>query len=169
MFTAQDWIQKLELLEHPEGGYFKEVYRSGETIAQEALPSRYSKEHSFATSIYFLLTTETFSAFHRILSDEIWHFYCGAPLSIYSITPQGDLKKEVLGLNLERQEAPQIMVPRHHWFGACIEESDEFDYTLVGCQVSPGFDFEDFELATREGLVKSFPQHEEMIIALTHA
>ena len=100
MPTAQDWIDALELRPHPEGGHFRETYRSHETIAQAHLPPRFTGDRALATAIYFLLQGDDFSALHRIRQDEVWHFYAGGPLVISVIAPDGELTAIQLGADL---------------------------------------------------------------------
>ena len=159
------WIKKLSLQKHPEGGYFKEIYRSNESISNYSLPDRFDGDRCFATSIYFLLEKNNFSAFHRIKSDEIWHFYQGESITIYTIDNSGNLKNHKLGNNPENEEELQVVIPRNTWFAAILNKQDSF--ALVGCTVSPGFNFNDFELAKRELLINLFPQHKEIIEKLT--
>ena len=166
MKPASYWVQKYQLQPHPEGGFYAETYRSQGSIAQNALPAEFSGDRSYSTGIYFLLENKNFSAFHKIVSDEMWHFYAGGPLEVYVIYPE-TAKLEVirLGSDPENGEVFQAVVPAGTWFGSCPLEG--VSYSLVGCTVAPGFDFEDFELAERESLVNSFPQHKELILRLT--
>jgi len=161
MPTAQYWIKKLNLQKHPEGGYFSEVYRSEEEIKKEHLPARYSGSRNYSTSIYFLLTSDEFSAFHRIKSDETWHFYSGQSVTIHMINEKGNYSSVKLGTNPESEEVFQFTIPHSTWFAASVEETDS--YALVGCTVAPGFHFDDFELGDREELLKMFPEHEKVI------
>ena len=165
MNTARAWIDALEMTPHPEGGYFKETYRAGEAIEGAHLPPRFGGARSFSTAIYFLLEAGQFSAFHRIKSDEVWHFYAGGPLEILSIDPAGNLTTHHLGLDLSRGERPQAMIPAGHWFASRPAASTP--YSLVGCTVAPGFDFTDFELATRHDLTKEFQSQASIIKHLT--
>ena len=165
MNTANYWIEKLELTKHPEGGYFKEVYRSDENIEESALPERYRGGRSFATSIYFLMKGDEFSSFHRIQSDETWHFYVGSVLELYVLSKEGVLEKNLLGRDLQQGELLQVTIPRNYWFGARVLDRNSF--ALVGCTVAPGFHFDDFELADRKELLKQFPGHETIIEELT--
>jgi predicted cupin superfamily sugar epimerase len=160
------WIQKLNLQKHPEGGYYRETYRSKEILTAECLPKRYERFHTFYTSIYFLLTGKDISAFHRIKSDEIWHFYYGSSITLYRIDPDGMLFKTKIGDDLENGELFQTYIKAGHWFAAKVNEPSSF--TLLGCTVSPGFDFEDFELGIRKELIKAYPRHREIIEQLTH-
>lgn len=158
-------IASLELLPHPEGGWYHETYRAAETISTESLPERFGGERSFATAIYFILTSDTFSALHRIKADEQWHFYSGTALTIHVIDPDGNYQPIKLGSDLEKGETFQAVVPHGCWFGATVDAPDS--YALVGCSVAPGFDFADFEMAERETLIRQLPQHEELITRLT--
>jgi len=163
--TAAYWIEKLNLIEHPEGGYFREIYRSAEAIQGEHLPKRFTGPRAFSTSIYYLLEGDDFSSFHRLKADEVWHFYSGCPLTIYSINLQGILSQIILGSDLAQGEVFQAVVPAGSWFAATPNESHS--YTLAGCAVSPGFEMDDFELGKRGALVKKFPQHKQLIERFT--
>jgi predicted cupin superfamily sugar epimerase len=158
-------IKKLGLRKHIEGGYFSETYRSKEIIKKNYLRDKFSDERNLSTAIYFLLTNKDFSAFHRLKSDEIWHFYEGSSLNIYTISKTGNLKILKLGNNLVKNETFQITINSGQWFAA--EIADDNSYCLVGCTVSPGFDFRDFELGKREELIKLYPQHKKIINKLT--
>lgn len=159
------YIKALNLKPHPEGGYFREVYRSDENIPKSFLPKRYSGKRNFSTSIYFLLEGEQTSKFHRLKSDEQWHFYDGSPVRIYIIEAVGNLKSITLGNDLSKDEVFQIVIPRNNWFAA--ELVDKNSFCLVGCVVSPGFDFSDFEMAEREELISQFPHHKMLIERFT--
>lgn len=167
MSNASDWIQRLGLQAHPEGGYFSEVYRAEEQIDGAALPKRYDGARSMSTSIYFLLDQQKFSAFHRINSDEGWHYYIGSsPISLYVISPEGMLTTYRLGPNWEEGDVFQVVIPAQHWFAAHVADVPDA-YALVGCTVAPGFDFADFELADRAALSQAFPAHRGLIERLT--
>jgi predicted cupin superfamily sugar epimerase len=165
MFTAEDIIYRYGLQPHPEGGYFKETYRSDEKIKKEALGESYSGDRNCSTCIYFLLTSDKFSAFHRIKQDEIWHFYEGAPLRIHMITEDGEYSEVVVGRYLEAGEEPQYVVKGGVWFAVEVLEDNSFSF--VGCTVSPGFDFQDFEMPTRQFLLDKFPKLEHIITSFT--
>ena len=156
--NAQYWIRKLNMQPHPEGGFYKQTYQSEDMIA--ALNRRY------ATAIYFLLHDEQFSAFHRIRSDELWHFYTGSPLEVLVLHDSGELQTLQLGPQPENDEQFQAVVPAGKWFASRLVQSQS--YALVGCTVSPGFDFRDFEMADRQRLIQQFPQHKGLITNLTH-
>ena len=158
-------IDHLNLSRHPEGGWYREVYRSDEILPAGSLPERYNEPHSINTSIYFLLESGDFSAFHRIRSDETWHFYLGSPVIIYIIFPDGKYREVVMGNNLIDNQELQYTILRGCWFAAKVQDEDSF--ALVGCTVSPGFEFSDFELAERKQLISLFPDYEQLILSLT--
>ena len=159
-------IHKLKLEPHPEGGYFKETYRSLGELDERSLGQDYIGKRNFSTCIYFLLTSDSFSALHRIKQDEIWHFYDGSPIRLHVISELGVHTTHIIGRNLEKNETPQFVVPGGCWFGA--EVINKNSYSLVGCTVSPGFDFKDFELKSKKELLALFPDNEEIISKLTH-
>lgn len=154
-------VAHFQLNPHPEGGYYKETYRSSEMIEQEALPARFDGDRPFATAIYFLLDQGNFSGFHRIKSDETWHFYAGDPLLVYVIHPNGSLETIGLGQNIMAGEIFQATVPAGCWFAS--EPAPESRFSFVGCTVSPGFDFMDFELAEFNSLAIQYPQHSSLL------
>lgn len=167
MKPAAYWIAKYNLLPHREGGYYVETYRSKELVNASALPERFDGDRVFSTGIYFLLESKDFSAFHRIKSDEMWHFYAGEMLEIFVIDPDTERLETIrLGSNPENGEAFQAVVPAGSWFAS--RPGLESSYSLVGCTVAPGFDFEDFEMADRGVLSALFPQHASLISALTY-
>jgi predicted cupin superfamily sugar epimerase len=165
MTDARHWIEALQLGPHPEGGYFRQVYRSAELIAREHLPGRFNGDRAFSTSIYFLLAGDDFSALHRIRQDEVWHFYDGSSLTIHAIDPEGRYVARQLGRGVQHGESLQVVIPAGHLFGATVNDSQS--YALVGCTVAPGFDFDDFELPSRDVLVQQYPQHQQLIERLT--
>lgn len=162
--TAEFWIDKLKLQKHPEGGYFKELYRSTNKIPGKAIETFQNVRSTF-TSIYYLLHGDDFSAFHKIKSEEMWHFFNGSPITIYMINEEGMLEKKHLGPDPDNLEDFQICIPANTWFAAKV--NNPVLYSLVGCTVAPGFDFEDFELAKRKDLLKGFPHLKDYIIPLT--
>jgi hypothetical protein len=159
--TARDWIERLGMQRHPEGGWFRETWRSPERIPRTGLPERYGAERSFSTAIYFLLEAGDFSALHTLRSEELWHFYAGAPLTVHVIEPDGTRKEHALGPDLDAGQHFQAMVPPGCVFGASVDGPEGF--ALVGCTVAPGFDFADFELCEREVLLAKWPQHRSLI------
>lgn len=164
IYDAAYWKNKLGLREHPEGGFFKEVYKSDGVIKKESLPARYSGDRHYSTSIYFLITSDNFSAFHKIKSDETWHFYYGSPLNLHILDKPGNYSLIKLGSNPENGEIFQFTVNNGDWFAAEVGENDS--YSLAGCTVSPGFDYNDFELGKKNELIKLYPEHSEIIIKL---
>lgn len=165
--TSKEIIQHFKLEAHPEGGFFKEIYRSKEEILEKDLGKEFTGKRNFATSIYFLLTSDKFSAFHKINQDEIWHFYKGSSLKIHMISPNGDYSFIILGLDFKSNEIPQFTVPAKTYFAAEVIEENSFSF--VGCAVSPGFDFRDFVLPTAKQLCKEFPIYTNIIDRLTHS
>ncbi len=158
---AEELINQLELEKHPEGGYFREIYRSDSEIPESVLSRDYSGNRNYATSIYFLLTAKEFSAFHKIKSDEIWYFHQGNSIEIYMLSEKG---LEVNKLGAQYDEHFQLLIPQNTWFGAKVVGEG---YTLVSCMVAPGFSFDDFELANREDLLKLFPEQTAIIRELS--
>jgi uncharacterized protein len=159
------WIEKLALEPHPEGGYFRQTYRADFSIPQNALPPGFTGARPASTAIYFLLEGENFSAFHRLRSDELWHFYIGGALTVHMIERDGSYSEIQVGNNPERAEVLQAVVKAGCWFASRVR--DPSTYALVGCTVSPGFDFADFELAKRHELADRYPQHRNLIEKLT--
>ncbi len=157
--NAAFFIDKLGLEKHPEGGYFKEVYRSNEVL--EKLPKRFTGQRNIATSIYFLLNGNDKSHFHKIKSDETWHFYQGSSICIHMIDSDGNYSKALVGNNLNVGEQFQFTVPKNVWFAA--ELIDKSSFGLCGCSVAPGFDFADFELAKANELHIICPNQSELI------
>lgn len=158
---AKLYIDKLQLVSHPEGGYFKEVYRSEEKLLKFQLPERYNSSRVFSTSIYFLLEGKQVSKFHRLKSDELWHFYDGSTLSLYMIDNSGSLTNTLIGRNIENGNTFQTNIKKGTWFGA--ELLDKSLFALIGCSVTPGFEFFDFEMGNKQKLLEEFPQHKEII------
>lgn len=163
--NAAYWINRLGLSPHPEGGYFRETYRSPLLLTHAHLPERYGSDRACATAIYFLLEGGQVSKFHRLRSDELWFHHAGSSLTLSLIEPDGAARQFALGQDIDNGEQPQLLLPRNRWFGASVNR--ENSYTLVSCVVAPGFDFEDFELATRDHLLSMYPQHQTTIEHLT--
>jgi uncharacterized protein len=160
---AKYYIQKLQLEKHPEGGYFREVYRSGEMISID-VPKKNLKRN-VSTSIYFLLEGAQISKFHRLKSDELWHFYDGGSVKVYVIEENGKLTEIILGNKIEEGEVFQTVIRKNSWFAA--EVVNKRSFALIGCTVSPGFDFSDFELADKKFLLKCFQKHQRLIFKFT--
>ena len=153
---AQRLISALRLQPHPEGGWYRETFRSAERVTTSRGGTR-----SAATAIYFLLTAETFSAFHRLSSDETWHFYRGDPIAIEIIDAGGRHEKRVIGAG----DALQTTVPAGAHFASHVDTPG--GYALVGCDVAPGFEFADFQLTTRAMLTAAYPQFGPLIARYT--
>ncbi len=155
---ARAVVQALGLSPHPEGGYYRETFR-----ASLALPAPQGPRAA-STAIYFLLPADSFSALHRVRSDETWHHYDGDPVELYTIRDDGAAQVVRLGNDLARGDRPQVVVPAGMW-QAAVPVGDRF--ALCGCTVAPGFDFADFEMPSRAELVARFPESRELVERLT--
>ena len=160
MQDANGWIHRLALQRHPEGGWFRETYRSSEILSH--LPPRFPGPRCFSTAIYYLLESGDFSALHRLRQDEAWHFYDGSSLTLHLLSPEGTYSTRQLGRSVGE---PQTVVPGGWYFAASVDQANS--YTLSGCTVAPGFDFADFEMPRRDELLRQFPQHHDLISRLT--
>lgn len=161
---AKYWIEKLNLRQHPEGGFFTEIYRSKRYVH---LPE-YDGPRSVCTAIYYLLIGDQFSFFHRIKSDEIWHFYAGSGLSLHVIEETEEEEEEKtrlmdirLGSNIYNNEKFQAVINSGSWFAASVIDHDS--YSLVGCTVSPGFEYRDWEIGQMQTLSRLYPQYKSVI------
>lgn len=164
--TAQEVIDKLGLMPHPEeGGYFIETHRADEMHGVAGLPARYGGDRCHGTAIYYMLTPETFSHMHRLISDEIFHFYLGDPCEMLQLHPDGSGEVVVLGSDLSAGQRPQVVVPRNSWQGMRLLPGSTFG--LMGCTVAPGFEFADYAHGTRAELVGKYPEYAEKIRLLT--
>ncbi|AGF56369.1 hypothetical protein B0P06_005366 [Clostridium saccharoperbutylacetonicum] len=160
MYTADYFVKQLDMIPHQEGGFYKEVYDSGDNVSVENI----NEPRKLWTTIYFLLRDGEVSNFHRLKSDEMWYYHAGSSLTIYMINPEGELIIEQLGLDIENGEKPQVLVPKGYIFGSAMNNSG---YALVGCMVAPGFEFKDFELFERNYLLDKYPIFKEIILKLT--
>lgn len=156
---VQYWMNQLNLLPHPEGGFYREIYRSVDVLN---FPD-FHGDRNVSTAIYYLLTEGSFSAFHRIRSDECWHFYAGDPLSIHIFHPDGLFETKVIGNHVNNNLQPFAFVPKNAWFAA----KSNGVYSLVGCTVAPGFCFEDFEMAKADNLILQYPHYQKIIKEFT--
>lgn len=156
MMDAEYYIKQLGLEPHPEGGYFKSTFASEESVSSRKL----------YTSIYFLLGADDVSHFHRLKSDELWYFHGGSSLLVHVIDEDGNYVEHKVGLDIENGETPQVLVPKNSIFGSSVMEIGSF--SLVGCMVAPGFEYEDFELFTQSELLDKYPQHEPIIRKLAY-
>ncbi|QMU29716.1 cupin domain-containing protein [Adhaeribacter radiodurans] len=152
---VQDLIRRLKLQPHPEGGFYRETYRSNQSLVNNQGQNR-----NVSTAIFYLLQDNYKSAFHRILSDELWFFHQGLTVEIV-IIQDGQLTSVLLGNDFEKGEIPQAIIPANTWFAAKIK--NRTGYSLISCTVAPGFDFADFELAEKEKLLQQFPHLKDAI------
>ena len=168
---AEDWIEQLGLVPlEIEGGHFREIYRSEERIPEAALPGRYASrgDRAFGTVIYYLLTAGTVSSLHRLQSDEIYHFLAGDPVRMLQLRDEeADRSSRILRIanSGEPGTRPQVVVPRGTWQGSRLEPGGR--YALMGVTVTPGFEYDDFELGHGDALVTAFPDRAEEIRRLT--
>jgi uncharacterized protein len=162
--NASYWIQTLGLQRHPEGGHFREVYRSSESLRGKALPERFNGDRSLGTAIYYLLEGHAFSAFHQLKQDEIFHFYDGNPAIVYTLQAQG-LVVYRLGRDPRKGQLPMLVLPSGTVFA--VELEGHHGFALMGCTVSPGFDFQDLDIVSRDDLVRQFPEHYELVQRLS--
>jgi len=164
--TAEEIIKFFEMKPLPyEGGFYVETYRASEKISETALPAGYTGERNFSTAILYLLTPNTFSALHRLKSDEIFHFYLGDPVTMLQLHPDGPSEVTTLGQDIMNGQRVQATVPNNSWQGCFLNEGGKF--ALMGCTAAPGFEFADFELAQREELLKQYPGQRDLILKLT--
>ncbi|AJS59773.1 cupin domain-containing protein [Paenibacillus sp. IHBB 10380] len=163
---AKYYVTKLGLDPHPEGGYYKRTFESKEQTSDRELTVNFDGKRNLYTSIFFLLGSNDISHFHRLKSDELWYYHAGSPLTVHIIDENGDYKEFKLGINLDLGEVPQVQVPKNSTFGSSVTDEDTF--SLVGCMVSPGFDFQDFELFTQDELLSKYPQHKDIIMKLAY-
>jgi len=166
MLDAEKIISALGMKPLPgEGGYFVESYRSEDNLPEGALPEGSGGPRSLATAIYYLLTPDTFSAMHRLSSDELYHFYLGDPVEMLNLHPDGAVRKVTLGADFPGGMKLQVVVPKGVWQGSRLVYGGRF--ALLGTTMAPGFDPADYEHARREDLIRSFPDAGELISALT--
>ena len=167
MVTAEQIIKFFGMKPLPgEGGYYVETYRSKEKIPKASLPRRYTGERDFSTAIIYLLTPDTFSAVHRIKSDEIYHFYLGGSVTMLQLHPDGSSEIITLGQDIMNGPHVQVTVPAGSWQGCLLNEGGRF--ALMGTTVAPGFGFRDFESGRREALLKQYPNQRNLIVKFTH-
>ena len=158
---SREWIQRLKLEPHPEGGFFRETYRAEGKVTR----AEESDPRAASTAIYFLLCDGAHSAWHRIRSDEVWHFYAGDPIDVHVLDVNGALVTHRLGNAIEHADCVfQAVVEAGDWFAAVCR--DAHGAALVGCTVAPGFEFSEFELAAPGALEARYPQHRELISRL---
>ncbi|MFC0400504.1 cupin domain-containing protein [Paraburkholderia rhizosphaerae] len=160
--SQNDLIRRFGLLPHPEGGYYRETYRATQTIHRQ---ENANERRSASTAIYYMLCDGAHSAWHRLKSDEIWHFYAGEPLNVHVLDGQGKLTTHRLGNTLTHPDTVfQAVVLAGDWFAAECEDPESF--AVVGCTVAPGFEFSEFEVADVGQLQVQYPAHRELIARL---
>ena len=162
----EDIIKQLNLVPHPEGGWYRRTYQSQEQVGTPYIKRNQNQTRFLKTGIYYLLSGKEKSLLHRIKSDEMWHFYFGDPLTLVELapsTPDSDIDHDLrltqttLGHDLINGQIPQYTVKKGHWFGGYLKK--ELGFCLVGCTVAPGFDFEDFEMACGKKNLSEFKDH----------
>lgn len=162
--SAEHWIAALDLRPHPEGGAYRETYRSAESLDAAALPDRFGGARATGTAIVYLLRANERSRFHRLHADEIWHLYDGGPLDLHVLSA-GRHARFRLGLDAPAGELPQRVISHGAWFAA--EPAPGASFVLAGCTVSPGFEFGDWELARRTELLAHYPGARDVIERFT--
>ena len=164
--TAEQIIERFNMKPLPdEGGYYVETYRCKKIIEQANLPAEFNGPRNLGTAILYLLTPNTFSALHRIKSDELFHFYLGDPVTMLHLQPDGSGQVITLGHDITSNQQIQVQVPANTWQGSFLNQGGKF--ALLGTTVTPGFEFDDFELANRQNLLHEYPQHKDLIVRLT--
>jgi predicted cupin superfamily sugar epimerase len=163
--NAETIIRLLDLRPLPqEGGYYSETHRASRLTPESALGSEYIGDRNASTAIYFLITPQEYSALHILPSDEVFHFYLGDPVEMLQLHPDGSANVHTLGTDLLADMRPQVVVPGHTWQGCRLKAGGQF--ALLGCTVTPGFDFRDFHVATSaevEQLAARFATHAAII------
>lgn len=170
--SADELKARLRLEPHPrEGGWFRQTWKAGEVLPGDALPPRYAAGRSAGraagTAIYYLLEPNSFSEMHRLQSDEVFHFYLGDPVEMLQLFPDGSGRRVLLGTDVAAGELPQMVVPRGVWQGSRLVPGGQV--ALLGCTVSPGFEYEDYESGAREELIRGWPAWRDLIAALTRS
>ena len=167
--TAEEVKKLLGLAPHPrEGGWYVRTYEAGETVSAAAFgDGRYLGARRTGTAIYYLLEPDTFSEMHRLKSDEVFHFYAGDAVEMLQLMPDGSGRRVVIGNDLAAGERPQVVVERGIWQGSRLVGAGK--WALLGCTVSPGFEFEDYEEGRRGMLSEGWPEFAEMIVGLTRS
>lgn len=162
--SKEHWIMELNLSPHPEGGWFRELYRNNVEIPEEITGTAYKGNRNLATSIYFMLAQGNISKLHRLKSDELWYFHFGSPITVH-VFHDGAYHKFTMGTDIDQQQKLQLIIPAGAIFGAEVEENE--GYTIVGCMVSPGFHFDDFELLNFTEVSELYPSYIDLIQKFT--
>lgn len=165
-YSAEELIELLGLEPLPvEGGYFTRTYYSDEVVGADALPQRYARDKAFGSCIFYLLKGGEFSEFHCLPTDEIYHFYCGDPVELLEINPEGELRTTILGRDLRAGQKIQHVVTRGTWQASFVKPGGSV--ALMGCTMAPGFDPKDYEKGHWEKLLRKFPRHHLLIMKYT--
>ena len=169
--TADELKRLLHLEPHPrEGGWFRQTWKAEETLPAGALPARYAAGRTAGraagTAIYYLLEPNSFSEMHRLQSDEVFHFYLGDAVEMLQLLPDGSGRRVLIGSNVAAGESPQVVVPQGVWQGSRLVPGGRL--ALLGCTVSPGFEYEDYDSGRREELIQHWPEWRDLITDLTH-
>lgn len=163
--VARRIVERFDLEPHPEGGYFREVYRGDLSVTHPGIPAGHERRRRTGTLIYFLLEGDSFSAIHRVRwSDEAWHLYSGGPIALHVIDPAGQHDRRLLSSDFTVGE-PTAVVPAGHWQAATLDAGAA--WAFGGCTVCPGFEFDDFEMPPAEDLIAAYPGLESLIRSLT--
>lgn len=171
MTRAKELIKQLELQPHPEGGFYREVFRSENSVLplieqlQGGTPTKPGEKRASMTSIFFLLEKGDFSAFHQVKSDEVWQLILGGPLEVYSLTTDGEIQKNLLAVDQGGGFNPQHVIKAGQLQASRLAPNAEF--ALCTCIVAPGFEFKDFYMPSRQEMLSILPQHEKLIVELT--
>ena len=164
MTTAKEWIEKLDMVPHPEGGFYTRPFISKEKYVRHDIPGVSSSERKLWTSEYMLFEPDMIMTFHTLRSESVWYFHCGDPIKFYLISPEGDVHIKQLGIDLSQDNSPQIQIPKNY---AIAIEASKGCYTLIGTMISPGFDMDDLKVYKREDLLSRHPFHKELIMKYT--
>ncbi len=162
--NAKDLIEKLDMVPHPEGGYYTRPFISKEKYIRHDIPGVSSSERKLFTSEYMLFEPGMIMTFHSLRSESVWYYHYGDALKLYIISPEGDLYEKSLGMAFAPECAPQIQIPKNH---AIAIEAGKGDFTLIGTMIAPGFDMDDLKVYRREDLLKAFPYHSDTIMKYT--
>jgi predicted cupin superfamily sugar epimerase len=168
--TAEEIIELLRMEPLPvEGGYYRVTYCAEETLDAATLPARYGGPRAYGGAIYYLLHGDHFSALHRLLTDEVYHFYLGQPVEMLLLYPDGRDEVLRLGTGLAMGERVQMVVPRGVWQGSRLAANTTPEgFALMGTTMAPAYEQADFELGDRARLLATYPQRSDLIRALTH-
>lgn len=162
--TAKDWIEKLDMVPHPEGGYYTRPFISSEKYIRHDIPGVCSSERKLWTSEYMLFEPGMIMTFHSLRSESVWYYHHGAALKMYLLSPEGDLYERKLGMDFESDCTPQLQIPKNY---AIAIEAGSDQFTLIGTMISPGFDMDDLKVYKREDLMRAFPYHSDLILKYT--